>query len=97
MEGPMYWNDADWWMWIPMSVFMIGFWGLLVWGVLRLVGSRQPEERRPRTALQILDERLARGEVEIDQYLERRASLEGRQDDRKTSDSRAPYAHLRDE
>jgi putative membrane protein len=87
----MYWDGADWWAWIPMSLFMIAFWGLLIWGVVHLVAKRQPEEPRPRTALQILDERLARGEIEIDEYRERRASLEGRTSDRETVGSSAPW------
>jgi putative membrane protein len=79
----MYWNGADWWAWIPMSLFMIAFWGVLVWGIVRLVAEWRPGWQRRATPLDMLDERLARGEIEIDEYRERRASLGDRRSDRR--------------
>ena len=75
----MYWNGADWWAWIPMSLFMIAVWGVLIWGIVRLVGEWRPAKQRRATPLEILDERLARGDIEIDEYRELRASLEHRE------------------
>lgn len=85
----MYWNGADWWAWIPMSLFMIAVWGLLIWGIVRLVDDWRPGKQRRAGPLDILDERLARGEIEIDEYRERRAFLEGRQSDRRPIGARS--------
>jgi hypothetical protein len=57
----MYWHDASWWAWIPMSLGMIAVWGLLIWGAIQLFGGQRRSDRRPQTAAEILDERLARG------------------------------------
>lgn len=81
----MYWNDASWWMWIPMSLMMIVVWGLVVWGAVQLFGTRRPSEPRTPTATEILDERLATGEIDAEEYRELRATLEGRPKERTPS------------
>jgi putative membrane protein len=77
----MYWNGVEWWAWIPMTVVMVAFWAAVIWGVVALVGARRSGEPRARTAREILDERLARGEIDIAEYEERWAVLEGRHAD----------------
>ena len=77
----MYWNDASWWAWIPMTLGMIAVWGLLIWGAVQLVGGQRPADRRPQTAPEILDERLGRGEIGRDEYLELHRLLEDRSSD----------------
>jgi len=79
----MYWDGAHWWAWLPMSLFMIAIWGLLIWAVVRLLGEWRPGRPHRSTPLEILDERLARGEIDIDEYRERRASLEREGRDRR--------------
>jgi putative membrane protein len=75
----MYWNDAQWWAWVPMSIVMLGFWGLVAWAVVRLAtGTQREHQSRSPDALEILDARLARGEIDPPEYRERRAMLEGR-------------------
>lgn len=63
-------------------VFMILFWILIiagtVWLVLAVSGQtarRQDGERS--SALRILEERLARGEIDVDEYKARKAAIGG--------------------
>jgi putative membrane protein len=68
---------------------MIAFWGLLIWAVYALITSAtrrtgsqaRGEERHGDDARRILDERLARGEIDAEEYRRLRdvlASGEGR-------------------
>ncbi len=75
------WNDGmghgSWW-WIPMMIMMVAFWGGLIWIVLTLVkrSHADPQIHTPgappapvkASAQEILAERLARGEIEPDDY-----------------------------
>ena len=74
----MHWNDGGWWWWIPMTVTMVVFWALVVWAIVRLAGA--PWERRSGggrpTSIEILDERLARGEIGLSEYKELRDEIE---------------------
>ena len=79
------WNGGSW-TWIPMVVMMIAFWGGLVWIGLTLLKrgnhtpmhlpatSAAPVPPRP-SAQEILAERLARGEIESDDYRQRLDAL----------------------
>ncbi len=64
--GWPFWEVALMW------VGMIAFWGLLTWAVYALVtATRKPgRDRDPQagTAAAILDERLARGEIDAEEY-----------------------------
>ena len=85
----MFW-DADglaWWqaglMWLAAIVFL----ALLIWIVYALVTGilRQPDQAgrdpaQPRGARRILDERLARGEIEPEDYRRLREALDGSPD-----------------
>jgi putative membrane protein len=59
-----------------MWVGMVAFWGLLIWAIYALVtgATRRPspdsrsEDSRGGDARRILDERLARGEIDADEY-----------------------------
>ena len=64
-------GGMHWWGWMLGTVGMVAFWGLLIWAVWYFVrgGSRRPDQgKTPTSARQILDERLARGEIDADQY-----------------------------
>lgn len=68
-------NGWGWGMWLFGLVFLIAIIGLVVWAVLAAI--RGPGSRSDRRgALDLLDERYARGEIEREDYLERRADLE---------------------
>ena len=73
----MLWYGGHWafWqsglMWIGMLVFL----GLLIWGVYALIttatrkpGSQEDRDDPTSGAWRILDERLARGEIDPDEY-----------------------------
>jgi len=72
----MIWNNGwAWWQGGLMWLAMIAFWALVAWLIYALVTSgrrtRQPErgeERRGGDARSILDERLARGEIDLEEY-----------------------------
>ncbi len=85
-----YWHDGggNWW-WIPMTLMMIAFWAGLAWVVVTLVrhGAHQTTAATPpqphltpplppSDPRQLLAERLARGDIEIDDYRARLDALD---------------------
>ena len=80
------WNDhmGNWsggW-WILMAAMMVVFWGLVILGVVwiaRSLGSPQ-RHHHGTSAIEVLDSRLAHGEISPDEYRERRSVLERDQD-----------------
>lgn len=77
----MYWHDMDGWSWAWMTSMMVLFWiaaiAVIVAIVVVIRSVSRPHDSRP-TARDILDERLARGEMTIEDYVERCASLRDR-------------------
>jgi putative membrane protein len=71
----MFWNGMGVWGW----TMMIAFWVVVILVVFWAVRSSEtPAWSRQDGAFRILDERLARGEIDTEEYRERRAVLEGR-------------------
>lgn len=89
----MYWHDgmgfAGWW---AMGLGMLLFWGVVIGGVALLVrwavGNRGPRHEdgpgggghgpvEDRGARRLLDERFARGEIDVEEYRHRREVLRG--------------------
>jgi Predicted membrane protein len=66
---------AGWW--ILMAIGMVVFWGLVILGVVWLVRSFGPGQHGHAApdAHQVLDQRLARGEISSEEYHERSAVL----------------------
>jgi putative membrane protein len=68
----MFWYGGGWPVWagILMWVVMLVFWGLLLWGGYMLItnATRRSAPAPPGDARRFLDERLARGEIDPDQY-----------------------------
>ena len=75
----MFWYGGGlaFWQVALMWVAMIAFWGLLIWGVWALItgasrrqGGQERDERKVPggNAQQILDERLARDEIDTAEY-----------------------------
>jgi putative membrane protein len=69
-----------------MILAMLAFVGIFAWAVVtiirqrdgqRLGGAQSPPPGGSPDPLQILDERLARGEIEVDEYTRRRDLLRG--------------------
>ena len=77
------WGDhmGDWgagW-WILMVLMMVAFWGLVILGIVWLVRSLSAgqRDRGETSAIELLDRRLASGEISPAEYRERRAVLTG--------------------
>ncbi len=82
----MWWNDGfgwgsmAWGGWVVMTLAMVAFWALVIVGVAKLFRHDRARDSAsaplpPRTGEQVLDERLARGEIDVDEYTARRAVL----------------------
>ena len=71
----MGWHYGEWgglWMLLWMAVFWGGLLWLIFWGVRRTAPSAEPR----RGAIDILEERYARGEIDDQALQARRAQLE---------------------
>lgn len=76
----MHWTDGYGWMgagWI----FMVLFWVLVIVGVLAIIrqlglGGNQSRDTQRKTPLEILQGRYARGEIEREEYEQKRSDLE---------------------
>ncbi len=69
----MFWYGGHWAFWEVglMWAGMITFWGLLIWAVYALITTaarKLGQEHRDEDARRILDERLARGEIDAEEY-----------------------------
>lgn len=75
-----YGNGGGWGGWISMMVFMVVFWGLVIFVVVTLFrGSpkRSPlDSAETPSSLEILDRRFALGEIDAEEYHARREALE---------------------
>ncbi|WP_413451263.1 SHOCT domain-containing protein [Georgenia phoenicis] len=83
----MGWHDmGSWgmgWGWLFFVLLLVGVVVLVVVLIRLLAGGERGEQRSPRRpggrsrALEVLDERYARGEIDATEYDERRRRLEG--------------------
>ncbi len=77
----MGWYDGGvgWAGWILMTLMMLAFWALLIFGGLAVFRSLRRDDNRSSDgradAERLLDERFARGEIDADDYRERRELL----------------------
>jgi putative membrane protein len=71
--------------WLGMSVFSLLLLGLIVWLVMRLLPGSSGQTSRPTgdSAAEILDRRMANGEIDVPEWQTQRAALQGTQDNRK--------------
>ena len=80
-EGGRSWMMGGYgWMWF-MPVFMVAFWGLIIWAVVALVqglsqtgGFRGASDQQD-SALEILKRRYARGEIGKEEFEEKKEVL----------------------
>ncbi len=80
----LYAHNIGWAGWLVMSLGMVAFWALVIWAIVALVrggtsGSRQTERDADRP-LDVLQRRLARGEISVEEYDELRDALIGRRE-----------------
>ncbi|HET9152511.1 MAG TPA: SHOCT domain-containing protein [Solirubrobacterales bacterium] len=70
---------AGWW--ILMALMMVVFWGLVivgaVWLIRTLVGERRGHGHG--SPLEVLDHRLASGEINPEEYRRRRSVIQGKE------------------
>jgi putative membrane protein len=79
-QGHMAGSDFQWW-WLPMMGGMILFWGLVIVGIVWLVrGGLGPREDKKVSAVELLERRLAEGDLTVEEYRQRRGVLTGRPD-----------------
>jgi putative membrane protein len=75
----MYYGDhMSGWDWFAMSVGTILFWRLVIIAIVLLVRNINKAERPsqlPRTPEEVLAERFARGEIDDEEYRNRRDAL----------------------
>ncbi|MGW4163264.1 SHOCT domain-containing protein [Streptomyces sp. NPDC004788] len=78
----MFWygNGMNGWGWFAMAAGMVLFWGLLITVVVMIFRSLdraadRPARRVPAVPEQILAERLARGEIDEEEYRRRLSAL----------------------
>jgi len=73
-------NGMGWGGWIVMTMAMLAFWSLVVFALVVIFrGDRDarsgPQQSHGRDPMQILDERFARGEIDVDEYHARQQVL----------------------
>lgn len=73
----MMWGYGFGWL---MPLYMIVFWGLIIWGLIALVRGLSREQRwcessRQDSALEVLKRRYAQGEINREEYEEKRKAL----------------------
>ncbi len=77
MMGPGMMGGFGWGWFMP--IFMIIFWGLVIWGIVALVrGLSQPggsDSSKADSALEVLKKRYARGEINKEEYEEKKKDL----------------------
>ena len=78
-----YGGGMGWAAWLGMGLFWLILFGLIVWLVLWLLhDSGGPTRGAGDSALEILDRRLASGEIDLDTWQAQRAALVAGQRDR---------------
>ena len=79
MGWGMWGNGMGWGGWLLMTLTMVAFWAVVVFGIVALFrGTGEAVPRggsHQRDALQILDERFARGEIDAEEYRSRQNQL----------------------
>ncbi len=75
---PMY-SNGGWGGWLVMSLVMLVVLGAVIWAIVYAARGRSDGSRREeRSALVVLEERFARGEIDDEEFRERRKTLIGR-------------------
>jgi putative membrane protein len=72
MDG---WDGTSWVWGITMMILMVGVVAIVVWAIVR--SGDRPRPQRP-DALEILEERFARAEIDQEEFERRRAVLQKR-------------------
>jgi putative membrane protein len=76
-----YMHDIGWGWWLLMSIGMVAFWALVIYGAVWLLRGERPqgrEQERLEDPQEVLKRRLAAGEISIDEYQQLRDAIEER-------------------
>jgi len=81
MWGPNcgWWGPGYFFGWPWGMIMGIIFWGLVIYGLFRLVSGmskRQAEEHKMQTPLDILKKRYAAGEIDAEEFAKKKKDLE---------------------
>jgi len=93
----MGWYDDGWGANWPAMVLMMLFWvaliGVAIWAAVRFVGSGPGAAGRTAapTPRSVLDQRLASGEIDAEQYVQLRRLLDGRSAGAGTVDAKGQH------
>ena len=80
MSDVWHMNDVGWGWLLVMSVGMVGFWALVIYGVVwltRNTSSRAPDEPSRESPDELLKRRLASGEIGVEEYERLRQAMAG--------------------
>ena len=71
-------HDGGWW--VVMVLAMLLFWGAVIAGIVWIAqgGARERPADSAKSARELLDERLAAGDISVEEYERRRDLLSGR-------------------
>ncbi len=74
-----YYGDMGWGGWLLMALVMVAFWALVVFAIVALFrgngANSNIETGNPTDPRQILDERFALGEIQLEEYQARKDAL----------------------
>lgn len=70
-----HWGYDAWWMGLSMMLFWVGVIAVVIWAV-RAANRRSNRDPSDRRALDVLEERYARGEIDDEEFDRRKAKLE---------------------
>jgi putative membrane protein len=72
-----YAHDVGWGWWLLMSLGMVAFWGVVIYGVIWLVRGSTAESKptSPEPPLAVLKRRLGAGEISVEEYEQLREAL----------------------
>lgn len=74
-----YWGGATWGAWMIFHwLFWLALLVLLIWGGFALLRRSRPNNNEGKTALDLLHERYARGEIDREEYMQRRKDIQER-------------------
>lgn len=79
-----HFGEFGWWGMGFGVIFMVLFWLLIILGIAALIRWLQPQSgrdqrTRDKTSLEIVQERYARGDIDRDEYEQKRRDLESPQ------------------
>ena len=72
----MMYGGWGWAAWVFGGVMMVAIWAVVFWAVVSVVRRPSDSAARSRTAEEILAERFAHGELDAQEYEQRRRALQ---------------------